>query len=103
MIIVIANVVIISGNMQQALALSQAHVARSRLEDGCVSHCVQCDIENPQRLIFIEEWASKEALLKHFQIVESQQFAQALSELAASPPEMKTYQANKISLADLSS
>ena len=101
MIIVTANVLIEASKIEQALALSQEHVGRSRREDGCVSHSVQRDIENEQRLIFVEEWASKSALFNHFQVVESQQFAQALSKLAVSPPEMKIYQASAITIADL--
>ena len=57
MIVVTGSVVIEDGKLERALGLSQEHVERSRTERGCISHCVQIDNENPQRISFIEEWA----------------------------------------------
>jgi quinol monooxygenase YgiN len=38
---------------------------RSRREQGCVSHFVQIDCENPLRLVFIEQWPDRAALAAH--------------------------------------
>jgi quinol monooxygenase YgiN len=103
MIVVTGTVVIEDGKLEQALALSQAHVERSRTERGCISHCVQIDNENPQRISFIEEWADRQVLLTHFAVPDSQGFVQALSALAISAPIMKIYDANELSIADLAS
>jgi quinol monooxygenase YgiN len=103
MILVTASVVIKGDKLEQALALSQAHVARSRTERGCISHCVQTDNDSPQKLSFIEQWTDRQALLTHFAVPASRGFVQSLSALAISTPIMKIYDANEISIADLAS
>jgi hypothetical protein len=54
MIIVLGSVVVREGRVNEALSLSQEHVARSRAEPGCIAHAVHQDAENPLRLVFIE-------------------------------------------------
>ncbi|MGH3255235.1 MAG: putative quinol monooxygenase [Streptosporangiaceae bacterium] len=41
----------------ELVAASLEHVRRSRGEPGCISHAVYRDVENPLRLVFIEQWA----------------------------------------------
>ena len=96
MLLVIGSVTAQSGQLDQALALSQEHVARSRLENGCIAHAVHLDSENPQRLVFVEQWASKEALWTHFMLPASRGFGKALAGLAAIPPEMRVYDASLV-------
>ena len=54
MIVLLGSVVIQPGRVEEALALSQVHVLRSRTEPGCISHAVYRDTENLQRLMFVE-------------------------------------------------
>ena len=82
----------------EVLALSREHVARSRAEPGCVSHAVHRDVDDPLRLVFVEEWASREALLAHFAVPGSRDFVAALSSLAAEPPTLHVYAATRIEL-----
>ena len=93
MIIVLGSVVTQHGRHAEALSLSQAHVARSRLEPGCLSHAVHQDTDNLQRLVFVEQWADKAALLQHFQVPASRAFVKALAALAAEPPHMELFDA----------
>ena len=62
MIIFLGLVVAQPGRLDEALALSQAHAARSRAEPGCIAHAVHRDTENSQRLVFVEQWADMDAL-----------------------------------------
>ena len=98
MILVLGSVVAREGHIAEALALSQAHVARSRTEPGCVARAVHQDSENPLRLVFVERWASMEALRAHFNIPASRGFAKALAGLASAPPEIALYEANPIGM-----
>jgi quinol monooxygenase YgiN len=93
MIIVLGSVTVQDGHWEHALALSQAHVARSRAEPGCVAHAVHRDTENPLRLVFIEQWSDPEALGEHFRVPASRAFAKALAALASQPPDMALYEA----------
>jgi quinol monooxygenase YgiN len=95
-ILVIGNVTAQPGRYQEALALSQEHVARSRTEPGCVSHAVHRDTENPDRLVFVEEWLDQASLQQHFKVPASRAFAKALAALASQPPTMTVYDAAKL-------
>ena len=59
--------------------LSLEHVHRSRKEPGCISHAVHVDCENPLRLVFIEQWADRAALLTHFAVPASRDFVQGVA------------------------
>lgn len=96
MIIVVGSVVAVPGRVDDALALSLEHVQRSRTEPGCVSHAVHRDAENPQRLVFVEEWADMAALQQHFRVPASRTFAKALAALAAEAPSMSLYDATPV-------
>jgi quinol monooxygenase YgiN len=93
MILVLGDVFASEGRTAEALALSQEHVARSRLEPGCLAHAVHQDTENPRRLVFVEQWASQEALWEHFKVPASRVFAKALGALAEKPPSICIYEA----------
>ena len=94
MIIVLGSIVARPNAYAEALQLSQAHVARSRGEPGCISHAVHQDTEHPQRLVFVEEWADQAALAAHFQVPQSRGFVKALSTLVSEPPRITVYDAS---------
>jgi len=96
MIIVLGSVTTSQGHLVEALALSHEHVARSRGEPGCLSHAVHQDTENPQRLVFVEQWSDQAALTRHFQVPASRAFVKALSALAIDPPKLEMYEVAKI-------
>ena len=96
MILVIGSVTAKPGRYEEALALSQEHVARSRIEPGCVSHAVHRDTENPDRLVFVEEWVDQASLQQHFKVPASRAFGKALTELASQPPMLAVYDAAKV-------
>jgi quinol monooxygenase YgiN len=96
MILVLGSLVAREGCVAQALALSREHVIRSRAEPGCIAHNVHQDVENPQRLVFVEQWASQEALWEHFNVPASRSFAKSLGLLAAQVPSLAVYEATQI-------
>jgi len=93
MILVLGGVVAQRGRIPEALALSQEHVLRSRAEPGCIAHAVHQDTENPQRLVFVEQWASQAALWEHFKVPASRAFAKALAALATGEPSIAIFEA----------
>lgn len=77
-------------------ALRQAsidHVHRSRAEDGCISHSVQVDCEDPMTLVFFERWRDLAALRRHFEQPGTQRFVAAMKELAAGAGTLDIYEA----------
>lgn len=95
MIVITGSVLVKEGRLTDALALSLEHVRRSRLENGCVSHAVHHDAENPNVLFFFEEWADQAAVDAHFAVPASRDFVRALGGLAAEPPRLSLYDATK--------
>jgi len=98
MVIVIAEVDVVPRLLDEAFALSRAHVARSRAEPGCLSHAVLVDPDRPTHLVFVEEWATEAALQDHFAVPATQQFVDALAVLAAARPSVRLYRAQAMPL-----
>jgi quinol monooxygenase YgiN len=97
--------VVVTGSIQarperidELLALSLEHVRRSRTEPGCLSHAVHRDVEDPLRLVFVEEWADRAALLAHFAVPASRAFVKAAAACAACAPAMALYEVDTLAL-----
>lgn len=93
MILVTGSIIAKPEHIDQVLALSLEHVRRSRAEPGCLAHAVHRDAENPLRLVFVEEWADRAALLAHFAVPASRAFVESATGLAAEPPAIHIYDA----------
>ena len=98
MVIVTGTVHARADTVEAAIALSLAHVARSRAEPGCLEHGVAVDANDGLRLVFFERWSDQEALLVHMKLPASREFGAALSKLAAQPPALQSYEASELSL-----
>jgi len=96
MILVTGSVVARQDTLEEIRKLSLEHVHRSRTEPGCISHAVHIDCENPLRLVFVEQWADRNALLAHFAVPASRNFVRALQPLAAMSTTIEIYDATRI-------
>jgi len=89
MLVVTGTVTAKPDTFEALLEAALAHVARSRLEPGCLTHSVHIDAEDPLRLFFYEEWADRAALDTHFEQPGSGALMAAVRELAASSTRIK--------------
>jgi quinol monooxygenase YgiN len=96
MILVTGSVVAREESFDEVCRLSLEHVQRSRKEPGCISHAVHIDCEDPLRLVFVERWADRAALLAHFAVAASRDFVRALQPLAASATSIELYDATRL-------
>jgi quinol monooxygenase YgiN len=96
MLIVTGSLLARQDSFEELRAEALEHVRRSREEPGCLSHAVHVDCENPLRLVFIEEWESREALLAHFAVPESRGFVKSARALAAEATPIAIFEAQKI-------
>jgi quinol monooxygenase YgiN len=96
MIIVTGSVTARPDTFEALLQASLDHVHRSRTEDGCISHSVQVDCENPLRLFFYERWRDMAALTTHFGVAGSVEFIGAVRKLAASSEPVTLYEASEV-------
>ena len=95
MIIVYGSVETTPDGMDEALELSLEHVRRSRSEPGCVRHDAHVHAENPNRIVFFEEWESMERLRDHFAVPDSREFVARVSRLAIAPPTIRIFDARE--------
>jgi quinol monooxygenase YgiN len=100
MIVVSGKVTVLSGNIGEALKVSQEHVVRSRSEAGCTSHGVSVSVnaEAANQLIFFEQWENLASLKSHFVVPKSPTFATAISKLASAPQRFQFFCPRKSSL-----
>jgi quinol monooxygenase YgiN len=96
MLIVTGSVTARQDSFDELRAAALEHVRRSRREPGCVSHAVHVDCEDPLRLVFIEEWESRDALLTHFAVPESRAFVKSARALAAEGSPIAIFDAARI-------
>src|SRR5215208_2408755 len=96
MIVVTGSVTARQETFDEVKKLSLAHVHRSRSEPGCISHAVHVDCENPLRLVFVEQWADRAALLAHFAVPASHQFVRSLQKLADQATTIELYEATRL-------
>jgi quinol monooxygenase YgiN len=98
MIIVTGSVQARPDQLADVLALSLEHVHRSRREPGCLVHSVHQDVEDPNRVVFVEQWADLDALRTHFQVPASGAFVTALAALTDGNPRLDIYDATPTSV-----
>ena len=103
MIVVLATAVIRDGLMDEALAHSREHVLRSRAEPGCIAHDVHRHALDTDRLVFVERWASREALWTHFEVPASRAYGKALAGFAAQPPTIEVFDVTDVESEQLDS
>ena len=96
MIVVTGSVTAREETLGEVRKLSLEHVRRSRGEPGCISHAVHVDCEEPLRLVFIEQWADRAALLAHFAVPASREFVRALQPLATAASTIEIYDATRM-------
>jgi quinol monooxygenase YgiN len=96
MLIVTGTILARQDSFEELRVLSLQHVHRSRREPGCLSHAVHVDCENPLRLVFIEEWESRDALQAHFAVPDSRAFVKSARGLAAEASPIAIFEAQEI-------
>ena len=96
MIIVTGTILARQDSFAQVLKLSREHVERSRKEDGCISHDVHADTENPLRLFFFERWRDEGALRAHFAVPASREFVKGLHDLIVETSGTEIWRAERI-------
>ena len=96
MIIVTGSVTANPGQVEALLEASLAHVHRSRTEDGCISHAVRIDSEDPMKLVFFEEWRDMAALQAHFVTPGIAELLAAFREHSCASEKVTAYEATKL-------
>ncbi|MGE0152159.1 MAG: putative quinol monooxygenase [Reyranellaceae bacterium] len=96
MILITGSILARPETLEEIKRLGLEHVRRSRQEDGCLHHSIQVDVENPLRLVFVERWRDKQAVMKHFADKDARNFVRTARALAAAPTEIGLYESREI-------
>ena len=96
MILITGHVILTPEHRDRMIALGVEHSARSRGEAGGLAHRCHVDVEQPDRLVFVEEWESVEAVRAHFAVPASRAFVAEMRALSPAPPVMRVFAAEDV-------
>lgn len=91
MILITGHVILTLEHRERMIAIGAAHSARSRSEPGCLAHNCHVDVENPDRLVFVEEWVDMAAVRAHFAVPASGAFVAEIRALSPQPPVIRIF------------
>jgi quinol monooxygenase YgiN len=85
-VVVIATIQVQPGTEDEALAALTACIAPTHAEDGCLGYALHQDIDDPARFVFVEQWASADALDAHGREPHLKELLSRVGPIAAAPP-----------------
>ena len=88
MIVVIGRVRTTAERRDALVATATTMCRASRAEDGCLGYRFYEDTEQVGHFVFVEEWASDEALQVHFAAAHTATFMSAIRSLVDGPPDV---------------
>ncbi|HVS28002.1 MAG TPA: putative quinol monooxygenase [Solirubrobacteraceae bacterium] len=92
MVVVVGRVVTDAERRDELVRIGQAVAAASREEPGCIAYRLHEDTERPNHFVFVEEWASQEALQQHFGMPHVAEFMSGMAGVMVEPPDVKFHQ-----------
>lgn len=96
MILITGHVILTPEHRERMIALGAEHSARSRGEAGCLAHHCHIDVENPDRLMFVEQWDGIDAVRAHFAVPASGAFVAEMRALSPQPPVIRIFAAEDV-------
>jgi len=95
-ILVVATLKIQDGKVDEAVAELTSVIEATHDEEGCLSYVLHRDINDPSTLVFIERWASQDALNAHIQQPHMLKMVELAGTLLAEPPQITFCQSLEI-------
>ena len=80
MIIVSAKILAAPGKRDEFIRAAQECIAATRKEAGCLRYELYASTDDPDRLMYYEQWASREALDSHIKSAHLVKFGQERKE-----------------------
>jgi quinol monooxygenase YgiN len=65
MIYVVATLTIRPGSLEALRAPAMACIAETRNEKGCIAYDMFASVSDPEKLVFVEQWETRDALTAH--------------------------------------
>lgn len=105
-VIVVASFTVKPGQEEEARTASEALVAPTHAEEGCILYALHQGVDDPRRLAFVERWASRQQLEAHLESDHIKQWFARVDELFSDRGDIVVYspvaggEAKKGSLAE---
>ena len=68
MIYLLAHLKARPGNHPELMEAAKAMIVATRTEPGCILYDLNVSVTDPQSMIFVEAWESRDALTAHFEM-----------------------------------
>jgi len=98
MLVVIATLTVKVDKKAELFALAQELISATRAEQGCISYMLLDNPYDGTACVFLEEWADKQALERHFTTPHIHEWRQKSAELLAGKTDIKLYQGEETKL-----
>ena len=87
-ILVVATLKIQDGKVDEAVAALTPVIEATHEEEGCLSYVLHEDVNDPNTLVFVERWASQDAINAHAQQPHMLKLIEIAGTLLAEPPQI---------------
>lgn len=67
MVYLLAHLRCRAGDHHHLMAAAKTMIDATRLEPGCILYDLNISVSDPQSMVFVEKWQSREALSLHFE------------------------------------
>ena len=91
MIRIVAHFHLKENKAGDAIKLAQELIDETRKEAGCVQYDLAQSFENPDQLVILEAWETKEALDAHSASEHFARIVPAIAQLCEEPPAIHSY------------
>jgi quinol monooxygenase YgiN len=85
-VVVVATIEVKPGTEDQALAAFSTSIPPTHEEEGCLGYALHQDRQDPTRFVFVEQWASEDALNAHAKTPHLRELFGTVGELVTGPP-----------------
>jgi len=85
-VVVVATIQVRPGTEDEALAAFSASIPPTHAEEGCLGYALHQDREDPTRFVFVEQWASEDALQAHGTTPHLRELFGTVGALVTGPP-----------------
>ena len=87
-VVVVAVIQFKPGSEDEGRAAFEASIPPTHAEDGCLGYALHQDRKDPTRFVFVEQWASTEALDAHSHTPHLKELFGKVGPLVAAPPQI---------------
>jgi len=95
-IYVVATLTVKPETRAEFIAAATGCIKETRKEPGNIAYDLHESVTDPAKMVFVEQWADRAALLAHFAVPASRDFVRALQPLAATATTLEIYDAARL-------